>query len=50
MRDDKLSAIQANLPNILIRLGLGQQQRLKAATGIESDFHKAIGHVISPDN
>ena len=30
---------------ILIRLGLDQQQWLKAATGIECDFHKAIGRV-----
>ena len=45
VRDDKRGSIQANLPSILIRLGLDQQQWLKAATGIECDFHKAIGPV-----
>ena len=45
VRDDKRGAIQSNLPTILIRLGLDQQQWLKAATGIECDFHKAIGRV-----
>ena len=50
MGDDKRGAVKANLPSILIRLGLDQQQSFKAATEIEYDFHKAIGHVITLDN
>jgi REP element-mobilizing transposase RayT len=45
VRNDKRGAIPTNLPNILIRLGLDQEQWLKAATGIECHFHKAIGPV-----
>ena len=45
VRDDKRGSIQTNLPSILIRLGLDQHQWLKAAMGIECDFHKAISPV-----
>lgn len=49
VRDDKRGAIASKLPRILTRLGLDQEQWLKAATGIECHFNKAIGPVSALD-
>jgi hypothetical protein len=45
VRDDKRGSIPVNLPPILQRLNIAPEQWLKAATGMERRFHRAIGPV-----
>ncbi len=47
IRSDKRGAIAANTPKILQRLKLAPDKWLAAATGIESQFHHAIGPLSS---